>query len=72
MKVSRRQLRKIIAETLLRENLDSLVKKYASAGKSINSAIKAAMEDAKKQGLDIDEKELAVVMEDYYDEMMGV
>ena len=72
MKITKRQLRRIIKEAILHEDTGALVKKHASAGKSINSATKAAMEDAKKQGLDIDEKELGDAMEDYYDEMEGV
>jgi len=72
MKITKKQLRKIIAETVLYENVGKLVQKHASSGKSIDAAVLAALEDAEAQAYEVDEQELAAAMEDYYDEMMGV
>ena len=70
MKITKRQLRKIIKEELTRvlvEDVESLVKKHASASLSVNDAIKAALADKP----DVDPAALEAAMEDYYDEMMG-
>lgn len=49
------------------EDVESLVKKHASASLSVNDAIKAALADKP----DVDPAALEAAMEDYYDEMMG-
>ena len=70
MKITKRQLRKIIKEELTRvlvEDVEALVKKHASASLSINDAIKAALADKP----DVDPAALEAAMEDYYDEMTG-
>ena len=70
MKVTRRQLRRIIKEEyrrVLNENIQSLVKKHAAAGKTVDDAIEGALKDDPTA----DPKALADAMEDYYDEMMG-
>ena len=70
MKITKRQLKKIIKEEynrVLTENIQALVKKHASAALSINDAIAAALEEEPT----IDAAALHDAMEDYYDEMMG-
>ena len=70
MKITKRQLRKIIKEELARvlvEDVGSLVKKHASASVSLDDAIKAALAD----NPNVDPAALEAAMEDYYDEMMG-
>ena len=70
MKITKRQLRKIIKEELARvlvEDVGSLVKKHASASVSMDDAIKAALAD----NPNVDPAALEAAMEDYYDEMMG-
>ena len=71
MKITKRQLRRIIKEEISRsilvENIQAIVKKYASAGKPIDDAISSALKD----NPDIDKQALEDAMEDYYDEMMG-
>ena len=70
MKITKRQLRRIIKEEyrrVLSENIQSLVKKHASAGKTMDDAIAAALKDDPTA----DPKALEDAMEDYYDDMMG-
>lgn len=80
MKITRKQIRKIIKETWENErwnrsganwdesaHIQALVKKHASGGKSINAATAAALQEDP----DVDPKVLEDAMEDYYDEMMG-
>ena len=70
MKITKRQLRRIIKEELTRvlvEDVRALVKKHASASVKIDDAIKAALADKP----DVDPAALEAAMEDYYDEMMG-
>ena len=50
----------------LNENIVTLVKKYATAEKSIDDAVEAALRD----NPEIDRQILEDAMEDYYDEMM--
>lgn len=70
MKVTKRQLRRIIKEELTRvlvEDVGALVKKHASASVSMDDAVKAALAD----NPNVDPAALEAAMEDYYDEMMG-
>ena len=70
MKITKRQLRRIIKEELARvlvEDVGSLVKKHASASVNMDDAIKAALAD----NPNVDPAALEAAMEDYYDEMMG-
>ena len=78
MKITKRQLKRIIKETLVLEDLKSyglkkLVKKHAEvhSGRSINDNIAAAMADPEFAELGVSEEELADAMEDYHDKMMG-
>ena len=67
------ELHKIIAAGLLLKEMQQdksvhmLVKKHASAGKSINQDIADAMQEDPA----VDPAALEMAMEDYYDEMMG-
>ena len=76
MKITKRQLKRIVRESILLEDksvtVSALVKKHASANKSINAAIDAAVDDAQEQGLAFSEEEIADEMDFYYEEMMGV
>ena len=71
MRITKRQLRRVIRETLLREDLNAFLKKHASASKSIDDATKNALADEERPA-DVDDEGLSDAMEDYYDEMMGV
>jgi len=66
MRITKSQLRRIIKEHILSENIVTLVKKYATAEKSIDDAVEAALRD----NPEIDRQTLEDAMEDYYDEMM--
>ena len=72
MKITKRQLRRIIKEALVLESLETLVKKHAKvhAG-SINDNIADAMADPEFAELGVSEDELADAMEAYHDKMMG-
>jgi hypothetical protein len=70
MKITKKQIKRIIKEEysrILSENIQALVKKYASASLSINDAVAAALEEDPS----VDSTELGDAMEEYYDEMMG-
>ncbi len=70
MKITKRQLKRIIKEEynrILSENIQALVKKHASGGKSINDAVAAALEEDPN----VDPQALEDAMEDHYDDMMG-
>ena len=71
MKVTKRQLRRLIKEAILHENLNAIVKKHASANRSIDDATSAALADSEDQGLGLGKDDIASAMEDYYDEVMG-
>ena len=74
MKITRRQLRRIIRETVVLESLDTLVKKHAKAygGRTINDNIATAIADPMFAELGVSEKELADAMEAFHDKMMGL
>ncbi len=74
MKLTKRQLRRIIKEALMLESLESLVKKHAKAhgGRSIDDNIADAMADPEFAQLGVSEEELADAMEAYHDKMMGL
>lgn len=74
MKITKRQLKQIIKEEYARiltedenEKIPALVKKYASARRTIDQAIS----DALQEEPNVDREALDSAMEDYYDEMMG-
>jgi len=74
MKITKRQLKRIIKEEYARiltedenEKIPALVKKYASARRTIDQAVS----DALQEEPNVDREALDAAMEDYYDEMMG-
>ena len=74
MKLTKKQLKKIIKEEYSRiltedenKKIPALVKKYASARRTIDQAIS----DALQEEPNVDREALEIAMEDYYDEMMG-
>lgn len=74
MKLTKKQLKKIIKEEYNRilaedenKKIPALVKKYASASRTIDQAIS----DALQEEPNVDREALEIAMEDYYDEMMG-
>ena len=74
MKITKRQLKQIIKEAYARiltedenKKIPALVKKYASARRTIDQAIS----DALKEEPNVDREALDIAMEEYYDEMMG-
>ena len=74
MKITKRQLKQIIKEEYARiltedenKKIPVLVKKYASARRTIDQAIS----DALQEEPNVDREALDAAMEDYYDEMMG-
>ena len=80
MKITRRQLRRLIKEAIGNHRqsgqvptLRAFIQRHAVShgGKSINDNIAAALADPDFQLLGISEQELGDAIEDYYDEMMG-
>jgi len=74
MKITKRQLKRIIKEEYARiltedenEKIPALVKKYASARRTIDQAVSDALQEEPS----VDREALDAAMEDYYDEMMG-
>ena len=74
MKITKRQLKRIIKEEYSRiltedenKKIPALVKKYASARRSISQAIS----DAIQEEPNVDHDELEMAMEDKYDEIVG-
>lgn len=74
MKITKRQLKQIIKEEYARiltedenKKIPALVKKYASARRTIDQAVS----DALKEEPNVDREALDIAMENYYDEMMG-
>jgi hypothetical protein len=70
MKITRNQLKQIIKETILYESINALIKKHATANKSINDAAASAITDSEEQGLGFSSDDILDAMEDYYDGMM--
>jgi hypothetical protein len=75
MKITKRQLKRIIREEytrVLAENVMSLVKKYASAGTPQTEQIKQAKQDPVYQEFsDAQKLEFEDALENYNDQMMG-
>lgn len=73
MKITKRQLRRIIRESILCENLDMIVKKYAGGAKgSMNDHIAAVMKDPELAKLNVKEDEVIDAVEAYWDKIMGL
>lgn len=75
MKLSKRQLKRIIKEEYVRvlaENVIALVKKYASAGTPEAEQLKQAKKDPTYQKFsDAQKSEFEIALEEYNEEMMG-
>ena len=73
MKLPKRQLRRIIKESLLAENLYKLVKKHAvgGGGRTMNDMINDAMEDPIFKDLGVTKNELLDAFDDYMDDLAG-
>ena len=75
MKITKRQIKKIIKEEYVRvlaENVMALVKKYASAGTPEAEQLKQAKEDPAYQKFsDAQKSEFEIALEEYNEEMMG-
>ena len=75
MKITRRQLRRIIKEEytrVLAENVMDLVKKYASASTPEAEQLKQAKQDpAYQKFTDAQKSEFEIALEEYNEEMMG-
>tara|TARA_E500000178_G_scaffold288384_1_gene290983 strand:+ start:467 stop:694 length:228 start_codon:yes stop_codon:yes gene_type:complete len=74
MKITKKVLKQIIKEEYARiltedenKKIPALVKKYASARRTIDQAIS----DALQEEPNVDREALDIAMEEYYDEMMG-
>ncbi len=73
MKITKRQLRRIIKENLLYENLYKLVKKHAvgGGGRTMNDMIDDALADPSFEELGISKNELVDAFDDYFDDLSG-
>lgn len=74
LRLTKGQLKRIIKEEYVKiltedenKKIPALVKKYASASRTINQAISSALQKEPN----VDQEALGAAMEDYYDEMMG-
>ena len=75
MKITKRQLRRIIREVytkvILKEDVQRLVKKVASGSRSENEALRIGKEDELYSKFDDNQKQkFEVALEEYYEEMM--
>jgi hypothetical protein len=74
LRITKGQLKRIIKEEYVKiltedenKKIPALVKKYASASRTINQAISSALQEEPN----VDQEALDDAMQDYYDEMMG-